>query len=202
MQNNNSLLNTNRRNFISTVIPACAFSCLGFKNLFAIGQSEMLSQEKSQQHKFQKEWGHTYEEAFRWKFEWIIDMMKRFGNYLGRDNFIEMIKRAGDELCKEESANDPDFSFVEWINGGREYFSNMITNEEIEINDKVYEMRVSECLWEKVFREKDATNIGYAYVCYNDFAAARSVNPKIKLERTKSLMQGNDCCNHRWTFEG
>jgi len=126
--------------------------------------------------------------------------MKCFGEDLGIDKLIEMIKRAGDELSKKESANDPDFSFVEWINGG-DVFSNMMTLEEIERSDRVYEMRVYECLWEKIFREKDATDIGYAYVCYNDFASARAVNPKIKLERTKSLMQGHDCYNHRWTFD-
>jgi hypothetical protein len=201
MKENNTLLKTDRRQFISTIIPACAFSCLGFKTLSAIGQLERKPKEKPRKHKFQKEWCHTYEEAFRWKHEWYIEIIKRFEEYLGKDKLIEMIKNAGDEISKSEAKNDPYFSFVEWLKGG-ERFQNMMTRKIIEKTDKVYEIKVSECLWTKIFQERDATAIGYALVCYNDFAAARAVNPKVKLERTKTLMQGHECCNHRWTFKG
>ena len=71
MNENNTVLKTDRRKFISTVIPSCAFSCLGIKSLIAADQTELLIQDESKKHKFQKEWGHTYEEAFRWKFNWI-----------------------------------------------------------------------------------------------------------------------------------
>ena len=198
MINNNAFLNQNRRQFISKILPACAFSCFGFKNLFGLEQSE----KKSGKHKFQKEWGHTYEDAFRWKFGYYIEIMERFADFFGRDKLIEIIKRAVDESNQRSATNDPDFSFVKWIEGGRDMFKNMIVREEIERTDKVYEMKVTECLWYKIFQEKKATDIGYATVCYGDFSSAKAAHPKITLARTKSLMQGHDCCNHRWTWKG
>ena len=111
------------------------------------------------------------------------------------------MRNTSKNYCRN-TKNDPNFSFAEWLKGGQTYFKNMMTREVIERTDRVCEIKVSECLWYKMFKEYDATDIGYAYVCYNDFAAAGEAHPKIKLERTKTLMQGHDCCNHRWIWQG
>jgi hypothetical protein len=60
---------------------------------------------------------------------------------------------------------------------------------------------VKKCLWAKVFRDGDAADIGYAMVCYPDYAVARGLNPKLKLIRTKTLMQGDDGCSLRYVME-
>ena len=41
--------------------------------------------------------------------------------------------------------------------------------------------------------------IGYTTICYGDYPKATNYNPKMKLHFTKTLMQGNDCCNHLYT---
>jgi len=198
MKGNSVLDDPGRRQFLSSVISFCGLAGFSCRALLGSTPSPEGSPEK---HKFALEWGHTFEEAFRWKYEWFIAMMKQFGEYLGRDRLIGMIKNAGDEICQRAAKNDPDFSFSEWLKGGGVY-KNMMTKEIIERTDKVYEMKVSECLWAKIFKEYDAADIGYAYVCYNDFADAKATHPKLKLERTKTLMQGHDCCNHRWIWLG
>ena len=43
--------------------------------------------------------------------------------------------------------------------------------------------------------------VGYASICHPDFAMTEGYNPKMKLLRTKTLMQGDDCCNHCWVME-
>ena len=48
----------------------------------------------------------------------------------------------------------------------------------------------------------DAPSQGYATVCFADFALPEGFNPKIKLVRDKTLMQGHDCCNHRYEWSG
>ena len=40
-----------------------------------------------------------------------------------------------------------------------------------------------------------------AIICCSDYAYCRGFNPKIKLTRTKTLMQGDDCCDFRWELE-
>jgi hypothetical protein len=73
--------------------------------------------------------------------------------------------------------------------------------EIVEDSAQAFEYRISQCLWAKMFREEDAGDIGYAAVCYPDYAVASALSPKLKLVRTKTLMQGHDCCNLRYVME-
>ena len=62
-------------------------------------------------------------------------------------------------------------------------------------------MKFTECLWAKTFREADASEIGYAGVCYQDYPMTKTFNPNLKLIRETTLMQGHDCCNFKWSME-
>ena len=72
-----------------------------------------------------------------------------------------------------------------------------MTREVIEETAEVREVKITECLWAKTMRELKPTDIGYAVICYGDYAWCQRFNPKIRLTRTKTLMQGDDCCDIR-----
>ncbi len=202
MKNKNSLLSQNRRQFISTVLPACAISCLGFSNLLAVEESGKKSQEKTKKHKFQNEYCRTYEDAWIWRFGYYINIMGRLEEFLGKEKLIELLKKAIDEDNRKNAKDDPERTlkkFMEWCN--TTYYNTALTIDIIEESDNVGEVKITECLWAKTFRDRNAGDIGYASVCYGDFSAARAYSPKLKMERTKTLMQGHDCCNHRWIWE-
>ncbi len=76
-----------------------------------------------------------------------------------------------------------------------------IVREVVEDSEHVFEMKITECLAEIVFREANALDLGYACVCHADFGLPVGINSKLKLIRTKTLMQGHDCCNHRYVWE-
>jgi hypothetical protein len=157
--------------------------------------------ERTEKHKFQKDFVQTYEEAFIWRFDYYIEIMLQMAKLLGRDKLLDLIKNARDNCQAPRSAKSPDFSFTDWIVSGEEASKNTYTWDVIEKTDKIYEIRITECLWTKIFRERNAADIGYATICHGDFASARSAHPKLRLERTKILMQGDDCCNHRWILD-
>ena len=182
---------TSRRSFLASLIPACSMCCLG-------GCARLAGGSK---HKYQKQWELSYEEVFQLRFGYYIDLMKRFEEYLGREELVDMIKRATDESTMADAAIGTGFDFRKWLQGGREYFANMMSFEVVEWTDTTYAMRVSECLWHEVFKQADATHIGYATVCHGDFASARATHPDLRLERSKTIMQGDSYCDHRWVFE-
>ena len=70
----------------------------------------------------------------------------------------------------------------------------------MELTDRVFEVKVTNCLWARTFRERDAGDIGYAAMCHGDFSSAAAYHSKLKLERTKTLMEGHDCCNQKFTW--
>ena len=83
-----------------------------------------------------------------------------------------------------------------------ELYKNTLTYEVVSNTDNVYEMKISECLWAKTFREAEAGDIGFAGICYGDYATTRAFNPKLKFTREKTLMEGADCCQARYEMEG
>jgi hypothetical protein len=82
------------------------------------------------------------------------------------------------------------------------FVKHVLTDEVVEKSDKFIRTKITECLWAKIFRESDAADIGYAGICYPDIAMASAFNPKIKLIRPKTLMQGHDCCDFQYYWEG
>ena len=49
------------------------------------------------------------------------------------------------------------------------FWKHVIEREVVEDSDTAFELKITKCLWEKVYRESDATDIGYAIVCHTDF---------------------------------
>jgi hypothetical protein len=47
-----------------------------------------------------------------------------------------------------------------------------------------------------------AAAIGYEIFCRPDYVMRQGFSPNIHLERTRTLMQGDDCCDHRWLWDG
>jgi hypothetical protein len=54
---------------------------------------------------------------------------------------------------------------------------------------------VVQCIYATVFKALNATDLGYIRFCEHDFETAKAIHPKVALRRTKTLMQGNDCCD-------
>lgn len=71
----------------------------------------------------------------------------------------------------------------------------------IEDTPQAFEVKITECLWAKTYRDFNAADLGYILSCYPDYASTKAFNPKMRMIQTKTLMQGDDCCNHRIVME-
>jgi len=59
-------------------------------------------------------------------------------------------------------------------------------------------LRVSKCVFAERMRDLDAAQIGHACYCAYDDGFCRGLNPRIRFTRTKTLMQGDACCDHTY----
>ena len=62
-------------------------------------------------------------------------------------------------------------------------------------------LRVTKCFWADTFREMGAAGIGKTLYCDDEHASASGFNPRIRLTRSKTLMEGDDCCDHCYLLE-
>ena len=125
---------------------------------------------------------------------------------MGKEKLIEFLKEKtkkdmfeyGATQAKKTEDNSLN-SYVEQFRGDN--YKDLITNEVIVDNKTTFEIRVSECIWATTFKSNDAADIGFAAVCYGDYWWPKGFNSDIKFERDKTLMQGHDCCNHKYFVE-
>jgi len=204
-----------RRQFFSEILPAGSLLCIGCGNLLSCAKPEekgAVSEEKptvpAAKHKFLEDSGMSFEEVYNFAFkEFYIPIMQNLANEIGKEEFIETLKRADSEVRKQQGQNlakslpkNDLAAYAAWMKEN-ELYKHVLTYEIVEETDKAFEMKFSECLFAKTFREADAADIGYAAICHGEHAFTSAFNPEMKVTSTKTLMQGQDFCDPRWVLE-
>lgn len=205
-----SNLSSTRRQFLFNVLPAGTMLCLGYSSLFALNQFGEQSEVITAKHKFLEDSGMSYKEVHELAFRrLLIPILQNLSSSIGKSEFIRMLMKANSEISTHRGENwakrviENDLStFTANFKKPSRLWEHTCTYEILEFTEKVVELKYTECICATIFREVIASDIGYAAICHGDFAVAQGFNPKIKLIRTKTLMQGDDCCNHRYVWEG
>lgn len=206
--NKSNMFDSGRRHFLTRVVPVCALACVGAKDLLALTLTETKQEAEKVLHKFDAEFDRkfTYRQVFASQYREFIGLAKALEKEWGRERTIEFLKKMTTEKMtdfgKLQAGQFPDNSFETYVKQFRGGYANTLSMEIIEDTDTVFELRVSECIWADTFLRADAGHIGYAAVCWGDYAWAESFNEKITMVRDKTLMQGHDCCNHRYLWKG
>jgi len=60
---------------------------------------------------------------------------------------------------------------------------------------------VTNCPMVEAFRSIGRADLGVQFFCNEDDHIVEGFNPSIKFTRTKTLMEGDDCCNHCYTLK-
>jgi hypothetical protein len=150
----------------------------------------------------------TMQQVYNFAFkENYIPVMKNLMKQIGKEKFLDMLKKSS-ELQYEGDGNDyfknKERTLKTWSDFSKKLIKNMnneITGKILTDNENVLEIRYTECLYAKTFREADAGDIGYEALCYQDYPWTKQFNPNLKLIREKTLMQGDDCCHFKWIME-
>ena len=201
---------TSRRQFLSRTVPLCTLACLGAGQLLTRTSLIAAAQPDQETHKFDRELPGpkiTYRRIARMQNRSFIRFARFLQEELGRERVIELIRKQTDQRLLEQAKKDlqrlGNSNFKSYISIFRDPRMLAGLNMEIiEDTDTVFEFKVTDCLAAESFLVHQAGDIGYAAVCWGDYIWARTFNPKIKLIRDKTLMQGQAFCNHRYVWTG
>ncbi len=205
--NKKTAFQPSRRQFLSH-IPAAAALCIGCSQGWVLSASADVTTAAQNTHKFQREMPPlTYLQWAQQRNARYIGILKQMEKDLGKQRLLELLKKASYAenvaLGKRLSSRiDSMRTFAGPFRDETSRVGQTIVREIIEDNDTAFEMKITECLTEVIFRKADAQDLGYACVCHADFGLPAGMDIDIKLIRTKTLMQGDDCCNHRYVLEG
>lgn len=197
----NKISKANRREFLTTMLPAGTFICLGCPSLLAINNPSPAQEQLKNDHKFQNEFCRTHEEAFRWRFGYFIDQMEILSDSMGKEKVTDMLKTAAYNSQLKKASTKSNITLSDFVNKFKtnEFYNSTLTYEVLKESDNEFVVKSTECLWAKTFLDRNAGDIGYASICYGEIGYAKGYNSK--LEMVKNLMLGDDCCLKRYSVE-
>lgn len=202
-----------RRRFLGMVAPACALTCLGFETACAQEKTETSAEGGTSpriSHPFDAKFGRelTYRQFYKVRYAEAIKLAKALQDEMGREEALDFLRlhtsRTMSEFGKSQAAKIENPSLHRYTEQFRnlDNYRNTLAMQIVEDTDRVFELKVTECIWASTFLAADAGELGYAMVCYGDYAWAEGFNSRIKLERDKTLMEGHAICNHRYVWLG
>lgn len=205
MSHVNKIFNQGRRDFMTKVIPCCAIGMAALDKAF--GSTNLVRLNQDEKHKFDSERTVTRRQLLQRQYGGLIGFGQFLKEDMGDKEAIELIKRYTEKRMLEvgkrqaERAGNNNFqTYVEPFKNPNGYRYSL-TKEVVEDTDTVLELKVTECIWAATFLQQNAGDLGFAFVCHGDYAWPQGFNPKIKMIRDKTLMEGHAICNHRYIHE-
>ena len=199
---------SSRRSFLTKAVPACALTCVFGKDMFGMMKAVYPQDKPKDQHMFDEEMDRklTYRQFMGARYRDSMNLMKALEGEWGKEKTIEFLKnittKRSTEIGKAQAERSPDTSLNTYVEQFRDGYKNVLQKEIVEDSEKAFELKVTECIWASTFRDANMGDYGYAWVCWGDYSWAQGFNPKIKMVRDKTLMQGDNCCNHRYEWHG
>jgi hypothetical protein len=65
-----------------------------------------------------------------------------------------------------------------------------------------FAFHVTRCEYAKMYREMGLGDIGHLLSCQRDGTFCEGYDPKLKLQRSQTIMQGASHCDFTYTYEG
>ncbi len=194
-----------RREFVTRSAAALPLFWCGGGGVFTLLSPGQKAETPPEKHKFLRDAGLSYSEVFQMAIgRLFIPAMQaveaKFGIDAVQEAVFEGIRKRV-ETFAQTLPNREFPAFAQFFKSPDPFTANTWTMAIVEDTDRVFEMRFDECLWAKTFKEAKAEDLGFKLVCLGDFVTAEAFNPKIELVRDKTLMQGHDCCNHKYVVK-
>ncbi|MFW9846044.1 MAG: L-2-amino-thiazoline-4-carboxylic acid hydrolase [Candidatus Thorarchaeota archaeon] len=161
---------------------------------------------------FQNKMDITVEEHFKDKTFKLVSLIRELEEVLGKEKTHEIVTQwaeknaVNDVRTVVESLERPIESFED-VKVLLRHWADALNKdhmETVEITEETAEKSicvVTECIYAKVHRDLDASDIGYILHCKQDFPATPAIHPNMKLKRTKTLMENDDCCDFEYYWE-
>ena len=134
----------------------------------------------------------------------MVELVKTLEGEMDRAELIRILNlnsaKIGREVGQRQAERSPDREFQTFVQVFRPpNYATSLTHEIVEDKENVFALSVTECISAETIRSAGIDGeIGHAIVCNMDYYWPPAFNPAFKMERTKTLMQGHDECNHRY----
>ncbi len=138
----------------------------------------------------------------------VSSLIYGFAREIGFEKAIEIADNvirqdavaSGKKLAQEYSGN----TLAELSKIVKEVWAkdNALTLEMLKENESTLFFDVTHCEYAKMYVRMGIEDIGFILSCNRDFSFMEGFNPQIELKRTKTIMEGAECCDFRFSLLG
>ena len=134
----------------------------------------------------------------------FAEMVAEFGQEKAADILDRAIRKAAINEGKAFAARAPggkpsmeDFIklFELWTTGGA------LEIDVLQATDKAFDFNVTRCRYAETYKEMGLGKIGHLLSCNRDGSFCEGYDPRLKLERKQTIMEGYKCCTFRYSLE-
>ena len=155
----------------------------------------------------------TYEQYFNSPMhiphQGIVLLAEILEETLGRDRAYQLIQEKIENYYREATIKSREKNPVKdfkdfqsrWTNVSSPLMQHVLEAEILESTPRKHKMRVTKCLFAEAFRSMGVPELGYIWECNNDFVMTEAGDPRARLQRPTTLMEGHDCCDFTWYWE-
>jgi len=125
------------------------------------------------------------------------------GEAVARQTVADSVRRSSIEQAAEFAAKvGGKTSLRSFIDRqGQWRMGDALTTEVKEQTDKTYVYHVTRCKYAEMYREMGMGDIGHLLSCNRDGTFCEGYDPKLKLTRTQTIMQGASHCDFSYRYE-
>lgn len=111
---------------------------------------------------------------------------------------VRLAREAGAEMAKAAPGGEPDLASFRDI---QRYWTaeDALRIEVLRSTEEAFDFNVTRCRYAEMYREMGLADLGAILSCNRDGAFCEGYDPKMKLERTQTLMGGATHCDFRYT---
>lgn len=134
----------------------------------------------------------------------LVPIIEALGEVFGRQEVVEIVGQKIKELAQEQGRalaqdyGDGPESFLEtlqfWTQNGA------LEIEVLKQTQTKLDFDVKRCRYAEMYRALGALELGSVFSCNRDFAMVEGFNPRAKLTREQTILEGAPCCTFRYQF--
>ena len=134
-------------------------------------------------------------------------LIRAFVDEFGRGKTFAVVNQVIEKLAKESGALAAETaggnSLADYVKVTNAWFGvgEAIEQEILQQTETKLDYQITRCRYAEMYRELGMADLGFILSCARDFGLVKGFNPKMKLTRPTTIMEGSDRCIFYFTLE-
>ncbi|WP_439572886.1 L-2-amino-thiazoline-4-carboxylic acid hydrolase [Phreatobacter sp.] len=134
----------------------------------------------------------------------VYDTLKaNIGTEAAQKTVAEAVRRSAIEQARRFAEQSPDGTSLQGFIAMQPLWTadGALEVKEVGRSDSTYAFNVVRCRYSEMYKAMGLGEIGHLLSCQRDGTFCEGYDPKLKLERTQTIMQGASHCDFRFSYE-